>query len=728
MRRRAPQFSCPRCDSKFRKAEHLARHELRHSRLQPHRCSECGRRFARQDSLLRHSRLHMADATSQDDPTPHRSPPGTQAASSGLTLATDSVELMREVETWPMPVEVPILSTLNQANESSVGEPGPVFEQPHPSFHNDLDIWQLFTEDLLPGFESIQASPRFLDTVGLSDLFPTMVAGPVVPAPPVTNVQNSQFWLTDESNAPNVLPGGGGRLSSPPPSNIANASQGHSQHAVEQATSIVTDTSLRTTAAVSNPSAAWLDTCLHMFWTRFIPSFPVLHRPTFDLRSTSAPLLLNMISLGSLCLPGEQNRAKGVALWRLVHKGVAGSWDRLIELRGPHDACKGTQLLLTALLGQYYAMLSDDIDLTNTSLLFHGLGFRWAKLAGLLDTATLDAEIPLDADPAARDDLWRCWAARETQKRAMLGHYILDGCLISLFGALPTVRHDLNPLTLASDDELFKQESAATWWAGLKHVRHGRSSPSFSSLYNASSGVPPLGSEETIRSLSTMNRSIMLECVFATLVEWEEGQRVGARCGPGPDIIQRLAMLCPAGNPANQEDQAASSARWHYVCMQTALRMRKIVLPTVPVFSTSHGRRALLHANAILRMASSMPVANPKMSMMYLPICMFRAASLFVDYIAHLASSADLLGPGIDLAQMTDWSELGSCGLDLSGDHPTPTGNAHRLFVEQGGTPCIDGNPITIYDIQPLVASLGAFGTVWPRSRTMWEELVRAMM
>ena len=39
-----------------------------------------------------------------------------------------------------------------------------------------------------------------------------------------------------------------------------------------------------------------------MFFTTFVPMFPVLHRPTFVFREASAPLLLNAIAIGSLYL------------------------------------------------------------------------------------------------------------------------------------------------------------------------------------------------------------------------------------------------------------------------------------------------------------------------------------------------------------------------------------------------------------------------------------------
>jgi hypothetical protein len=101
-----------------------------------------------------------------------------------------------------------------------------------------------------------------------------------------------------------------------------------------------------------------------MFFVRFIPTFPVLHRATFVFRESTQPLLLNAMAIGSLYLGPKDSIAKGEALWRLAHIAVATNWETLITHRGPYDSCKGVQLVLTALLGQVYGALSKVFDST----------------------------------------------------------------------------------------------------------------------------------------------------------------------------------------------------------------------------------------------------------------------------------------------------------------------------------------------------------------------------
>jgi len=66
------------------------------------------------------------------------------------------------------------------------------------------------------------------------------------------------------------------------------------------------------TAAVEATSitSVFLDECLHMFFVRFIPTFPILHRATFVFRDCTHPLLLNAMAIGSLYCGPKDSVAK----------------------------------------------------------------------------------------------------------------------------------------------------------------------------------------------------------------------------------------------------------------------------------------------------------------------------------------------------------------------------------------------------------------------------------
>jgi hypothetical protein len=56
-----------------------------------------------------------------------------------------------------------------------------------------------------------------------------------------------------------------------------------------------------------------------MFFVRFIPTFPVLHRATFVFRECTQPLLLNAMAIGSLYLGPKSSIAKVIYPSRLYY-------------------------------------------------------------------------------------------------------------------------------------------------------------------------------------------------------------------------------------------------------------------------------------------------------------------------------------------------------------------------------------------------------------------------
>ena len=76
-------------------------------------------------------------------------------------------------------------------------------------------------------------------------------------------------------------------------------------------------------------TSVFLDGCLHMFFTQLVPTFPVVHAPTFVFKDWIHPLLLNAIALGSLFMRKPDYTAKGEVLWRLAYTAVATSWHTL---------------------------------------------------------------------------------------------------------------------------------------------------------------------------------------------------------------------------------------------------------------------------------------------------------------------------------------------------------------------------------------------------------------
>lgn len=352
---------------------------------------------------------------------------------------------------------------------------------------------------------------------------------------------------------------------------ITDGLQGHCPNepgktAVQQSYRLIDDLAKKfhTELHQSGITTELLDSCLKEFFERMSPCFPVIHLPTFSPKETLPPLLLNMVALGSLfvCLP--ESLEKGEVLWRLGHIAVATSWQTLIGLRGPRDACDGVQLVLTALLGQTYALLSRNERIRATALVWHGLGFYWARISGMYAVKDLQQIPRAEAPESEKTGAWMKWAAVEVQRRAILGHYIIDGLISQTSGSPASARHLINSLTGACSNDAFPAKTAVQWIVEME-----RSTPTgkpfneifvsiFSSDYDANS-----------LHLSSFSVSVVLEGIQSLIADIRETSGPVVGSVSKQQVTQALINI-HENNLSGREltNDIALLLRWHTICLE----------------------------------------------------------------------------------------------------------------------------------------------------------------
>ncbi len=402
-------------------------------------------------------------------------------------------------------------------------------------------------------------------------------------------------------------------------------------------------------------TTVFLDGCLHMFFTEFVPSFPVVHRPTFVFKDWTHPLLLNAIALGSLFMCQKESTTKGQVLWRLAHTAVATSWDTLIEHRGPHDPCCGVQLVMTALLGQTYAIFSTNIRLRRTAQIFHSLGFYWARECGMYeDEETLDLWTGTELSHEEATDKWKRWAARETQLRALLGHYVLDSQIAHYTSGPTCQRHTSNHLRLPCDNAIFEAPTVEEWISHAKDT--APQSTTFADLFNVlfSSGAHDYHLNANIPSLTA---NVVLEGLKSLILESNDG--IGRVLGvPGKqEIFDALAQfhqcLVESGQMSAIE-RCNTLLRWHAISLDAATDSTMLCQQMCTDFNikqnlfswkkqnskrfinlklwneTPAARRTLLHAVAIWDTLQDLPLG--RQHSIHVPASIFSAAMIFCAY------------------------------------------------------------------------------------------------
>lgn len=628
----ARKYACRRCSRKFNKAEHLVRHEHSHTGVKPFVCSACKHSFTRLDSLTRHGQRTGHTALEIESAQVHDQPPDEepQWTENEMTI-TDSFE-------------PGINFDINDTHSSDLLQ---------PQLANDgfFELTWPDSEDLLQSILNTGGAPLVNGTHGVG----------VTSSAVATDLDNHD---SDRS------------LWSP----RNREEQSHeASTSVQDISQIIAEASMNVTieASFTDLSTTFLDECLHLFFDRFNQVFPVCHRPTFEYRQWSHPLLLNAIAIGSLFSGEDRRISQGEALWKLAHVAVATSWYSFIQHKAQTDARRGVQLVTTALLGQSYAILSRNARLRKTAQMFHSLGFCWASECSLYTTRR--AFDPLQVIGVSDDSLahhWRTWVAEELQLRCLLGHFILDSQIAEFLGASTSQRHASNSLPLPSKDSLFAATTAKDWADRLLAEPYSQVTfrELFLDLYTDESNIKPLPA-----GLSPLALKVLLEGLRSIVLESKasNGPVVGkpseASTCKALSVMHRWTFESP---DISSTDKTDLSITWHAICIdmaidtvQTGRKLCTIHSIQQDVFSeyttteqanstsscrhwAAHpkSRIALLHATAIYDELDRLRLSHAHT--LHLPMSIFSAAVVYCGFI-YAGRSSTTIPLNIDWSHVT---------------------------------------------------------------------------
>ncbi|KAL3461111.1 hypothetical protein BJX64DRAFT_171854 [Aspergillus heterothallicus] len=676
----------------------------------PFVCKECRRPFARQDALTRHEKLHTRAAV-------------TKQAQAQQLLQVPQVTTL-DTLTWDAP-RPPTSDVVTACAPGQTWETSDAHQASNlQATASDLDFALIWpdSENLFQSIMSSDTSDQWQIPLG------------ALPVPPVVqDISSMNFGspnsFDDRASSIGTIPSGG------------------SHQAVRDVSDMVTSSSSSVTAAIKATSitSVFLDECLHMFFVRFIPTFPILHRATFVFRDCTHPLLLVAMALGSLYLGPKDSVSTGEALFRLAHTAISTSWQSLITHRGPYDACNGVQLLLTALLGQIYGALSKNRAIRTTSQVFRPLGFFWARHCGMLDSepfSTEDVPFP-NASSSEKDHKWRAWAAREIQQRALLAYYILDGLVAQMSGDGASTRHVANPLTLPSSEAAFDANSADEW---LTHMRSQKpDQPSFRLIFR--SLFPPIGSFRPLDyHLSAFSLRVILEGLQSLVSDSDEYDLTAVGVPGRSDVRRALAQVHETITMSihlSAPERLEVLLRWHTICLDTMINSTVLcrhvcTLHEIPQHvsggsrtlrsnfdmlnwvHTEDARRALLHAIAIQDIIEQLP--RGRAHVIHMPSSLFAAATVYVAFA--LAGVAN-----IHLPRTIVWQDalLSHADLNLGCENTRPsTGSETSRFVVEGRTDSPPGVAATrnlLYEMNSMQKLFRCLISQWGIAHDM-EEIV----
>lgn len=377
--------------------------------------------------------------------------------------------------------------------------------------------------------------------------------------------------------------------------------------------------------------------------------------------------------------------------------------------------------------------------LRRTAQVFHSLGFYWARETGMYDFAWQDS--PDIHEPSlvsgSIDEGWRRWAARETQLRALLGHYILDGQISEYSGSPTCQRHTTHSLPIPSSDLAF-EASTATQWFSARREQTGEQThflSYFSALFSPNFHLRHMGT-----SLTGLTASVLLEGLKSIVADKPEVDfnAVGL---PSPAetarasghlygcIIQSAALSSAA--------RQTILLRWHTIGIDAAVKFgwlcqtlcRHLHLeqnifngakgPAIELLSWSRSslaRLALLHATCIHEILRDLPMTRTQS--VHVPAAAFSAG---VVYCAFLSAGTS----NIQLPDTVNWESL--LLVDHDGQLPvtsTDLDRDARLFLRD--MPTRQGlNTNIIYDLNLFRNTLQNLEPVWGFAGIMYSTLDR---
>ena len=284
------------------------------------------------------------------------------------------------------------------------------------------------------------------------------------------------------------------------------------------------------------PSNNFLNLSVQMYFTKFNTVFPVIHGQTFRPTPKNSLLLLSICSVGSLLIGSKGAAAQGVRIFERLNKAILATWETTV-LSDPSEA---SSMIQAALIGQTFGLLSGDAKHLAIVEAFHGTVVAWARRCNMF---RYRSELPqIDGLTGAElDHAWKAWARSEETVRSVvylwvlqrlltddifrtvLGLYIHDAELASMFHHEPLLRHDAVMVSAAADDSLFNAPTASAWRDQVRLQAPSR--PLIHEILHANSRIHdcsnPL-SEELICRGSRFTAYVMLHGIYASICEKQQ--------------------------------------------------------------------------------------------------------------------------------------------------------------------------------------------------------------
>lgn len=377
-------------------------------------------------------------------------------------------------------------------------------------------------------------------------------------------------------------------------------------------------------------------------------------------------------------------------------------------------------------------------------------------------TAAAECVLPeADASPVELDAAWRKWASQETALRTLLGFYLVDGQLYTMYNCTASVRHICSPLISVCEDAVWNAPTAKRWHQAITARRnsasaHNRKHMPFIRMFKLLLSPEQSATDVVLDpELPTMTRVVLLvglQSLVAEMTETKEFPMSNTMARNVALALQRYrhTFIDPLSNPLETFglDMAWQSISISLIQSQVVDSRPRIgsdgldgpnyqisfADPDLGWTRTSCGNRMLLHAAAIRQSVEAQSLTTPTTPQFYSINFLHLAALIFVAWMRgnrDLQVTANSHRPRYNLKTRVDWNELGLVGLPDIADstHSAISFGSQgedsdtRGFILTGATALMGDRPLRISDANIFVEELRMYGKVWRVALKYAEEL-----
>ncbi|KAF2395896.1 hypothetical protein EJ06DRAFT_585630 [Trichodelitschia bisporula] len=232
------------------------------------------------------------------------------------------------------------------------------------------------------------------------------------------------------------------------------------------------------------PSMEAFDCFVQLYFEHFHPTFPMLHKPTFDPSRAPWQLVLAMASIGCRYSRARLSVECVNAMQELVRRAIS----RMIETDETGSVQWLSQTLMLNIIGMTFGGSKRLLDIADS---VRNAPATVCRRSGLLRRPTIEFTLDPDLTGPCLEERWREWVRDESRRRLGFCAFLTDAHFVLYLDGSPCMAVPELQQPLPCSEPLWDAPNARAWRdAYLEYNAHGPTPPLMATLGSFRHGAP----------------------------------------------------------------------------------------------------------------------------------------------------------------------------------------------------------------------------------------------